>query len=143
MDGAEGSEHPRLGGKIAERLFGAEAGNMVLYHSRCYATRHGAAPSQLCAPDKLSMTVYPTWLYLALGRLSGEISEYKWRMGMSDLSDHEWYRRTCQMAVQWSVASLPPEMEEHVLRNFPVAPPSAKKDRPEDDLLSHSRSRCQ
>ena len=39
---------------------------------RCTARQ----PSKLCAPDKLASAVYPTWLYLILGTLTGEIDEY-------------------------------------------------------------------
>jgi hypothetical protein len=76
MDGLEGKMHPYTGGKIMQRLFGDKWGDLVLYHSRHYAKIHGKAPSKLCAPDKLASAVYPTWLYLLLGTLTGEIDEY-------------------------------------------------------------------
>ena len=76
MDGLEGKMHPYVGGQIMRRLFGDAWGDLVLYHSRHYAKMCRQEPSKLCAPDKLASAVYPTWLYLILGTLTGEIDEY-------------------------------------------------------------------
>ena len=38
--------------------------------------KHGLPLSRLFQPDKLSAALYPKWLYLLLGNLSGEIHEY-------------------------------------------------------------------
>ncbi|MDH4319901.1 MAG: hypothetical protein OEV73_00230 [Desulfobulbaceae bacterium] len=78
MDGDEGEEHPE---RIAAwwRRFGAFGNKVaveILGHSRHHAGRHGMPLSRLFRPDKLSTTLYPIWLYLILGNLSGEIDEY-------------------------------------------------------------------
>lgn len=102
MDGDEGLLHPELGSRVMMRLCGEKYRNLVRYHSRSYARYCGAEPSMLCVPDKISMLLYPDALYLFLGRLSGEISEYKVRMGMSALSDRQWLHKTQLIAYQWA-----------------------------------------
>lgn len=79
MDGTEGSSHPasaaafwrgRFGG------FGNEVADIIIGHSRFHAATNGLQLSKLFRPDKLSTALYPRWLYLLLGNLSGEIKEY-------------------------------------------------------------------
>jgi hypothetical protein len=76
MDGLAGKTHPLLGGRLMRRLFGNEWGDLVQFHSRHYAKMCQREPSKLCAPDKLASALYPTWLYLILGSMTGEIDEY-------------------------------------------------------------------
>ena len=77
MDGLEGKMHPYTRRQDhADGCLATSGGTSVLYHSRHYAKILGKAPSKLCAPDKLASAVYPTWLYLILGSLTGEIYEY-------------------------------------------------------------------
>ena len=45
-------------------------------HSRFHAAKHDMRLSKLFRADKLAMALYPKWLYLLLGNLSGEIHEY-------------------------------------------------------------------
>jgi hypothetical protein len=96
MEG-DGQRHPEVGARIAGRLFGPAYHDLVLLHSRHYAQTAGREPSALCWPDKLHALYYPTWIYILLGTLSGEIHEYR-RMaaeaGFTPLSaSHgEWYR---------------------------------------------------
>jgi len=79
MDGPEGEEHPE---KIAAWWrkyfgeFGEKVAIEVLGHSRFHAGKNGLPLSRLFQPDKLSAALYPRWLYLLLGNLSGEIHEY-------------------------------------------------------------------
>jgi len=77
IDGADGKRHPVAGATIAERLFGAEWGALVLFHSGDFAKAKGGAISKLYAPDKLSFSLSPRALYLALARLTGELHEYR------------------------------------------------------------------
>lgn len=77
MDGTEGKRHPILGARIARWLFGSSYGELVLLHSRHYAGQFDVEPSKLCWADKMSHLYYPTWLYLFLARLSGELKEYR------------------------------------------------------------------
>lgn len=76
MDGLQGKMHPTTGGEIMRYLFGDAWGDLCFYHSRHFAKMCHKAPSKLCAPDKLASALYPTWLYLTLGTLTGEINEY-------------------------------------------------------------------
>src|SRR4051812_34200873 len=66
MDGPSGSRHPILGSKIAYWCFGSDERYLVLYHSRAMAAHDRVPVSRLCAPDKLAICLYPTWLYLCL-----------------------------------------------------------------------------
>lgn len=79
MDDERGENHPRRGAVLAMRLCGGDLRyfNLVLYHSRHLARRHGAEPSRLCWADKLSIIYEPAWFYLLRARLSGELREYR------------------------------------------------------------------
>ncbi|MCF6174851.1 MAG: hypothetical protein L3J71_03685 [Victivallaceae bacterium] len=79
MDGAEGSSHPARSaafwrGKFGD--FGNEVADIIIGHSRFHAAANRLPLSKLFQPDKLSTALYPRWLYLLLGNLSGEIKEY-------------------------------------------------------------------
>jgi len=103
MDGPEGDKHPEVGAGIAHSLLDrvlyyepngphsqigddypvkdTEWYKFCLYHSRFYAKSAGAKPSKLCIADKLAMAYYPTWLFVFLATITGEIKDY-----MSDKS---------------------------------------------------------
>jgi hypothetical protein len=89
MDGLEGESHPS---KVATWWmewagdFGEEVGREVVGHSRFHAAQWGLPLSKLFKPDKLSTALYPRWLYLLLGNLSGEIDEY---MGLCEEGKYE------------------------------------------------------
>jgi len=106
MDGPDGIRHPELGAIIVRWLLGKTWADVVLHHSRSYCRLTGADVSSLCVPDKLSIILYPDWLYLMLGRLSGEIQEYKQRMGLSTLSDAEWLAETKHAVFIWAEREL-------------------------------------
>jgi hypothetical protein len=102
MNGPEGSEHTEFGGVVMGRLFGPEWGDFARYHSRERAMRDGRAPSLLCIADKLAIAETPTWMYLILSHLSGEIHEYTAQAFIGDPQQHpfmgtseprEWLRR--------------------------------------------------
>lgn len=80
IDGGNGEMHPVYAAKWWYRNFGYKFGRKVgleiLGHSRFYAGKNGMPLSRLFQADKLSMALYPKWLYLLLGNLSGEIKEY-------------------------------------------------------------------
>lgn len=79
MDGAEGEEHPERIAAWWRKHFGAFGERVaveVLGHSRFHAGKNNLPLSRLFQPDKLSTALYPKWLYLLLGNLSGEIHEY-------------------------------------------------------------------
>lgn len=120
MDGLEGKMHPQVGGAIMRRLFGPEWGDMVLYHSRHYSKLMGREPSPLCAPDKLASALYPTWLYLTLATLTGEINEYMLPENCKVLAErtklpiHDkrtWFKALCtylKQETQRTVSPAPP-----------------------------------
>jgi len=97
MDGYEGERHPylavrvcssiawQLGGPISEWWLVADE---CLYHSRFLARAHGVKPSRLCWADKLGTALYPTWLWVLLASLSGEVHEY-----MADVKYEIWKQR--------------------------------------------------
>lgn len=94
MDDAQGQKHPEFGARIAGRLFGKEYYNLVLFHSRHYASIAGKEPSKLCWADKLSILYDPKHFYLLRARLSGEIKEYRFNAKQwvpLTASDSEWF----------------------------------------------------
>lgn len=76
MDGVDGKQHPRLGGKIMGTLFGPRWGRFTQYHSRSLARLDGEPESRLCAPDKLASALMPMWLFILMSHWTGEIYEY-------------------------------------------------------------------
>ncbi len=86
MDGPEGKQHPWDGAWIAERVIrflghGDAPSRIavtvhVLGHSRSFCKEFGFALSPLCAPDKLSILLEPSWFYFLRATLSGEIKEF-------------------------------------------------------------------
>jgi len=85
MDGVEGKQHPWGGAHYAEKFlkfFGYGMKEIVpamfhiLGHSRSFSKQFGFAISPLCAPDKLSILLEPSWFYFMRAHLSGEIYEF-------------------------------------------------------------------
>lgn len=79
MDGERGERHPEYVANWwfdRKSDFGDKVAVEILCHSRFYAGKNGWTLSRLFQADKLSMVLYPRWLYLLLGNLSGEIHEY-------------------------------------------------------------------
>lgn len=118
MDGAEGERHPLLGGHIVETIIGKRYGEITMFHSRAYAKIMNSPVSILCIPDKLSILLYPKWLYLFLGSISGEIIEYKSRMGMEAMNNNQWLIEVRSMAYLWSYENCPDAYKEQVYYMF-------------------------
>ena len=76
MDGDEGEQHPHFGAKLM-KLFGKKWHDLCLYHSRFLAKRDGKPFSRLCVADKLAIVLTPSWLYVPMAILTGEIHEYR------------------------------------------------------------------
>lgn len=111
MDDADGETHPLFGARLLSRLFephvaeyvydsyhggwrlGKEQfgvwGEFALLHSRFYAKRLDKNPSRLCAADKLSFALTPSWLYLPMTRATGELAEYMSRSGAKETGTAE------------------------------------------------------
>jgi len=115
LDGKEGEEHPEWAARWANRHLDAPQGywgdsfyyqDLCLYHSRFMAKRNGKQPSKLCLADKLSVAIMPTWLWVFLGSLTGEIEEYinnpKYAIfNQARKSYSEWFRDYRTICKKW------------------------------------------
>jgi len=98
MDGPEGKLHVERGARIMS-IFGSEWADFARFHSRSYASLHGAAPSRLCAADKLATCIVPARLYLFMVNLTGEIHEYM--ANTPAANQREWFTAICADSRQW------------------------------------------
>lgn len=83
MDDDKGENHPQVmvlwwwrqcGGTS---IFCWNIAAEIAGHSRFHVARHsGCKLSKLFRADKLAVALYPRWIYLLLGSMSGEIHEY-------------------------------------------------------------------
>lgn len=123
MDGPEGERHPIWAEMICVRLAELkkywwanewsrkwlEASRECRYHSRFIAKKDGVEPSRLCWADKLGTALYPTWLWVLLCTLTGEIKEYmdqrkyEIHLGINAPMDTPWqfFRRYKEIAREW------------------------------------------
>lgn len=87
MDGEGGTKHPEWAANWSlkyldtDKIYGFgqryDYYNLCLHHSRFYVAKcFNTRPSKLCWADKLGTALMPTWLWVFLAKLSGEISEY-------------------------------------------------------------------
>lgn len=120
MDGEAGEKHPEFGARLMGALFGQAWHDFTLLHSRFYAQRIGKEPSRLCAADKLSIALTPSWLYLPMANASGEISEYmalsqngKYALedapflgSQSSFSQQAWFESVCSATQVWVASFL-------------------------------------
>lgn len=95
VDGTDGERHPQIVHDILEHIgnflslrglsrisvFFYSAAAEVIGHSRFYVINSNGKYnlSMLFQADKLGSALYPSWLYIPLGLLSGEIREYQAR----------------------------------------------------------------
>lgn len=129
MDGEQGKKHPERGALIACTLvyywyrlkfvlsrkikykhlialmYAGDAFERTLYHSSHYVRMHGAKPSSLYLPDKVSILFEPRWWYLLRAKLSGEIYEYIENSPFKELNVHPiiwyfWYRNSVKRKLQ-------------------------------------------
>lgn len=100
MDGREGDLHAeRMAIKMGMR-WGDEMYDLILKHSRFTCRQQGMVPNKLCYADKWASAYMPTWLWVLLGKLSGETAEYvnhpKYQPDMPNYNDPShwaWHRR--------------------------------------------------
>jgi hypothetical protein len=143
MDGPEGETHPELGARIMHFLFDfttidgyfwndieheympiyrREFGwhDFCLYHSRFYAKREGRDPSKLCFVDKEVIILTPTWLYVFLTRLTGEILEYTKRATGAEIvgwrEQIAWYEDLKKFARGWVAEHVDGKKDEWTSR---------------------------
>lgn len=88
MDGEEGELHPIWAANLCEKYLDLKDSyftktysdkmyyKLCCHHSRFFSSRYGEVPSRLCWADKLGTAMMPTWLWVLLGTLTGEIKEY-------------------------------------------------------------------
>jgi hypothetical protein len=107
MDGAEGELHPEWGARLMGRLFGREWHDLALLHSRFYAKALDRPYSRLCVADKLAIALTPSWLYLPMVRLTGELDEYmrgqRGRTSAGPLPPGQWYREVQDYCRRWAL----------------------------------------
>lgn len=106
MDGPEGELHPYTGAKIM-RVFGEHWYEFTLYHSRFLAKAQSKQPSRLCIADKLAITLTPSWLYVPMACLSGEIWEYRQNAardneGLLTTSHWSWHKGVREYCRKWA-----------------------------------------
>ena len=109
MDGEEGEKHPQIAANWWLKkgtYIGDFVAKEILGHSRFYAAHEGIGLSNLFRADKLSYALYPRWLYLLLGNLSGEIHEY---MRQARNGKYRKHSRNGTSQVSWLV-----EMQAHI-----------------------------
>jgi hypothetical protein len=107
MDGTEGETHPEWAARLMGRLFGREWHDLCLLHSRFYANRLARPFSRLCVADKLATALTPSWLYLPMVRLTGELAEYrKGQRGRTEQrpgeSDRQWHTEVRAYCRSWA-----------------------------------------
>jgi hypothetical protein len=106
IDGEDGEAHPETGAALVGFLCGAKWKDFCLRHSRSYSRKMGVEPSRLCYADKLSLAMTPTWLWLPMARMTGEIREYIARSKTghyaSDVGkDYSYLKEDGSNAIQW------------------------------------------
>lgn len=133
IDDEEGERHPRWAAKVMDRLFGSKQstifqlpgekpwtmGMLVMYHSRFLARKENCGVvSPLCLPDKLGVALMPTWLWVGLGRLTGEVWEYvnakKYEEYQQVATPREKFERYKELCARWVSGEAPlcPWIEE-------------------------------
>jgi hypothetical protein len=109
MDDEKGEMHPYFGANLMHKLFDKNIKtcgiencsmckfridqnkywfNFTLYHSRFLAKKNDEQFSKLCVADKLSICLTPSWLYIPMATLSGEINEYMKDFEKSNYTDN-------------------------------------------------------
>jgi hypothetical protein len=76
MDDERGEEHPEIIATWWRQRGQWDVAVEIIGHSRFHAAKYGWDLSPLFRADKLAVALYPGWLYLLLGNMSGEIKEY-------------------------------------------------------------------
>jgi hypothetical protein len=116
MDGPEGERHPEWAARLMGQLFGHEWHDFYLLHSRFYAKALGRPFSRLCVADKLAIALTPSWLYLRMVQLTGELADYRQRLRgrtrarvtskgwrhLGEEGDREWHRRVQDYCRRWA-----------------------------------------
>lgn len=110
MDGESGAKHPELGARIMGFVFGKEWGEFTLLHSRAYAKKMGKPVSKLCVADKLATAMMPSWLWITLACITGEVDEYMRQSSVRSVGTltgdvRIWFRDMCEDSLKWAEAA--------------------------------------
>lgn len=89
IDGPEGETHPYKGAYMMEFLFGSHWYWFTLFHSRFLARKWQRPYTRLCVADKYAFVITPTWLYLPMVKLSGEVKEFMQKANVDRNSEGE------------------------------------------------------
>lgn len=124
MDGDEGETHPLLGAKIIRKLFGQEWGDFCICHSRFYAKRLGKRYSRLCVADKYAIVVTPSWIYLPMVQLTGELREYMdikreskyYESNFNHATPYDWHQSIKKYIGAWVVEHKEADREDSWLK---------------------------
>lgn len=87
--------------------------DFCLYHSRHIAEEEQVPFSRLCVADKLATALLPTWLFIILATLSGEMKEFEQRAKERDgeyvpsatLTRRQWIDKTRAKFRDWAYAN--------------------------------------
>lgn len=137
IDGESGKGHPHFGALLVHRLCDrtkqetislstletlnlnertlsyelktAEWLDFCLYHSRYSAEKDSVPVSRLCIADKLATALVPTWLFIFLATISGEMRELEVRARDKDsgyvpslgMSKYRWINNTRKKFREW------------------------------------------
>lgn len=119
LDSKEGEGHPRWAAELVHDLFREHYyWELCMFHSRFQAKRYyNSKPSKLCLADKYGVALIPVWLWVFLGKLTGETEEYKantkYEIFEQDKlkSDTDWFRDYRKLCKKWvdmgEVSSIP------------------------------------
>jgi len=123
LDGREGEDHAIRSGNLVVNRFFTKKGelfytwayyyrDLIWYHSRFISRRHNHRPSKLCLADKYGVALMPSWLWVFLGKLTGEITEYQsnkkyeiYQEGRENAFD--WFRAYKRICQRWVEARDP------------------------------------
>lgn len=108
MDGPEGEEHPNrcilfLCRKLPQSPFRMNMFTEVMGHSRFAASNYGVGLSDLFRADKMATALYPRWLYLLLGNLTGEIKEYMYHGTVKGGGKYNDIEKAAKTQTQWLI----------------------------------------
>lgn len=98
-------------GTISYKVKTTEWLDFCLYHSRYLAEKDSVPVSRLCVADKLATALVPTWLFISLATISGEIKEFEARSKDRDggytpnsgTSRYQWINNTRKKFREWVV----------------------------------------
>lgn len=110
IDGVEGEDHPRWAAEFLYYHTGRQdLWELCNWHSRFQTRKYlGARPSRLCLADKMGIAFLPSWLWVFLCTVTGELKEYQACEKYSSVETSmkknpaAWFRRYRAAVYQWA-----------------------------------------